>query len=296
MKIVTQAKINIRNRRENAEAQSMKIQKELSKFPDYEQKDDEIRAQILKVAAAYETENEQKERKILAKLRKEQGEIIAAHGYKPNSITPQYGCKLCSDSGIVKGKHCKCLKDEIRRLLFEQCQIFNPEFTFANNKSKSKAFSLMKDWCDKFPNSNFKNIVMVGASGVGKTYLCSCIANSLIERETDVLFVTAYNLNQKFLQTHVADVADKQELIDAYESVQVLIIDDLGTEPMLKNVTEEYFFALINERLSRGLNTIVSTNLSMSGIITRYSERFFSRLTDIRTCLAMELVGEDKRH
>ena len=81
------------------------------------------------------------------------------------------------------------------------------------------------------------------------------------------------------------------ELLDA----DVLMIDDLGSEPLMQNVTVEQFFNLLNERQNRNLSTVISTNLDMASFRERYTERIASRLRDNRRCKVMNLLGRDIR-
>ena len=41
----------------------------------------------------------------------------------------------------------------------------------------------------------------------------------------------------------------------------LLLIDDLGTEPLMENITVTQLFNLLNERQNRGKHTVISTNL-----------------------------------
>ena len=75
----------------------------------------------------------------------------------------------------------------------------------------------------------------------------------------------------------------------------VLLIDDLGTEPILKNVTKEYLYNLINVRQINNLPTIISTNLSEDDILSRYDERIFSRLANKNLSINLLLTSSDKR-
>ena len=77
--------------------------------------------------------------------------------------------------------------------------------------------------------------------------------------------------------------------------VDVLFVDDLGTENVYRNVTAEYLFVVINERIARGKQTFISTNLSLADIRTAYDERIFSRLVDKNVTFLAQLVGDDKR-
>ncbi len=57
----------------------------------------------------------------------------------------------------------------------------------------------------------------------------------------------------------------------------------------------EQLFVLINERQSRRLCTVISTNLTTDEIIRRYTERVFSRLADRRNCMLLHFEGRDVR-
>jgi len=75
----------------------------------------------------------------------------------------------------------------------------------------------------------------------------------------------------------------------------VLLIDDLGTEPILKNVTKEYLYNLINIRQINNRATMISTNLSLDNILNRYDERIFSRLANKSLSTTIQLLSRDKR-
>ena len=77
--------------------------------------------------------------------------------------------------------------------------------------------------------------------------------------------------------------------------VDALFIDDLGTENIYRNVTAEYLFVVINERIARGKQTFISTNLTLDSIRWRYDQRIFSRLMNKDLTFVYQLVGEDKR-
>ncbi len=87
---------------------------------------------------------------------------------------------------------------------------------------------------------------------------------------------------------------DQSELDDLYET-ELLLIDDLGTEPLIENVTVEELFNLINERQNDGMCTVLSTNLNLSELKRRYTERVVSRLLDRQHCQALHFLGRDIR-
>ena len=87
----------------------------------------------------------------------------------------------------------------------------------------------------------------------------------------------------------------ENDLADAVLNSPLLLMDDLGMEPLMENITVEQIYHLINSRLSRGLYTAISTNLSRTELQKRYTERVTSRLLDVRTGMAIPFRGEDIR-
>ena len=117
------------------------------------------------------------------------------------------------------------------------------------------------------------------------------MAARLVERGKNVLIVSAYTFLQIARKSFFEADSGIRELID----IPVLILDDLGSEPLMQNVTVEQLFNLINERQSKGLSTVVSTNLTLQELRERYTERVASRLNNPRNCLILTLAGKDLR-
>ena len=84
---------------------------------------------------------------------------------------------------------------------------------------------------------------------------------------------------------------NKLKLLDA----QVLMIDDLGSEPLMQNVTVEQLFLIINRRQELGRSTAISTNLSTEEFRARYTERIASRMMDSNRSRIIILKGKDLR-
>lgn len=216
-------------------------------------------------------------------------------GISEKDLKPKYVCKKCNDTGFVNDKPCDCLEAEIRKLIIAESNITNKSFTFENstetNKQNRRVYSMAKNICI----DGDSNILLIGNTGSGKTYLLTACANLCVELSKSVLFVTAYTLNGILLNAHLSDNATNRAILDSLVDVDVLAIDDLGTENVYKNVTAEYFFSVLNERIARQKQTFISTNLTLNDIRERYDERIFSRLVDHNTTFVAQLIGNDKR-
>jgi len=213
---------------------------------------------------------------------------------KIKSIKPQYLCKTCSDTGFVNNYPCKCFKLKVNELISSECGLNLPNLNKFENfneklfseKEKQNALKTKETfikYCESFPNNKKLNLIFSGKTGSGKSFIASCIASSLIERGFSIIFATAFSLNNAFLKYHIASFDAKALYLNAFNTADLLIIDDLGCENLYNNVTNEYFLAVINERNSHNKATIITTNLTAKEIEENYKDRFASRLLDKKT-------------
>ena len=106
--------------------------------------------------------------------------------------------------------------------------------------------------------------------------------------------ITAFRMFEA-IRRQCFSAADGEMGFDQLLEAPLLLIDDLGSEPMMKNITVEYLFTLLNERMAAGRHTVIATNLSPVQLIERYGERVGSRLLDRMNCRTVRLNGKDLR-
>jgi DNA replication protein DnaC len=127
-----------------------------------------------------------------------------------------------------------------------------------------------------------RNLYFYGTVGTGKSFLSVCIARDLIESGHSVIYFSASDLFDR-ISEYSFDYKSREQLSRLYDDLygcDLLIIDDLGTEMTNVFVTSQ-LFACINERHLREKATIISTNLSLSELQGRYSDRVFSRVSSL---------------
>lgn len=235
-------------------------------------------------------------------LQQNQKNILKKIGIKEQMLSPNYYCKKCEDTGYIGKQRCKCLNDEINRLLFEKSGIKHKLATFEetdikifdNPKEMEKIYSTLKTWSNK-EESNYQNVILCGKTGVGKTHLMECIADYSIKNGKVIYFTTAFNFNQNLLKFHTTFDNSKYEYIQDILDADYLFIDDLGSEPILKNVTCEGLYNVISERMLNNKRTVISTNLNLQQIEETYGERIFSRLVFRDKTLILYLENSDLR-
>lgn len=232
---------------------------------------------------------------------------LAKHGRKESDMVFVPACPICGDTGNAGGKLCRCVWSEYISALKAICEIERrAPFTFAyanfyavkdgaQRENLKKLYAYFKAYADKLPNVKAKSVVLFGGIGTGKTCLASAIAREAIERGKSAKVVSAYEFNSNMLEAHTSPICERNARLKDYLTADLLVIDDLGTEPMLKNVTVEYLLLVIEERQNKGLPTLITTNFSPARLLDRYGERIYSRLSNKHSSRIIEIGGKDLR-
>ncbi|BBF44494.1 DNA replication protein DnaC [Lachnospiraceae bacterium KM106-2] len=252
-------------------------------------------------------------------LSMQKAELLIANGYPGDYLSPVYQCKDCKDSGFIGNEKCHCFKKAIAELVYSQSTIqsvvqlenfrafrydyYSKELP-QDGTGPSPYENIVKvvKTCENFIrhfNTSYENLVIYGNAGVGKTFLCNCIAKELLDTSHSVIYLTSYQLfdilaKSKFNKnTDNTNMKDYDSYSDYLMECELLIIDDLGTE-MNNSFVSSQLYNLINERHLKQLSTIISTNFTLDELYQTYSERIFSRLTGNYTFL--NIFGDDIRY
>lgn len=226
-------------------------------------------------------------------------------GFPADYLEPVYDCPDCKDTGYKNGEKCRCFKQQMISLLYEQSNIHKlletenfsrlsyEYYSGEDLAAFERAVSICRSFINEF-DQKYANLFFYGTVGCGKSFLSCCVAKELIEAGHSVIYFSAIGLFE-FLSRYSFDHKNKENLYNAFEDLyncDLVIIDDLGTEITNSFVTSE-LFSCLNERHIRKRSTIISTNLSLGELRDRYSDRIFSRITsNYEVC---KLSGQDIR-
>ena len=234
--------------------------------------------------------------------------LLVQAGYDANYLDPIYTCPDCRDTGTRDdAQRCACFKRRLLEDKLAEARLTDSDVSFEkfnlslfsdepieNGKSQRDMMRRIRQICETWAN-NFPGgtpiLLLAGSAGLGKTYVSKCIMRRVIERGYTAAYYTAYRLFSLFHSDRMGESVDLSPLFE----VPLLIIDDLGTEPMTRNVTIEYFFDLLNERYVAGLHTVIVTNLSFLELKQLYGDRIHSRLMDVRYSQKIIFKGRDVR-
>lgn len=232
---------------------------------------------------------------------------LKKYGFDEKDFQYKPLCPICGDTGKADGKICKCAFDDYVKNLKIECELDKrAPFSFEDcnldsvkdeqeKQNLSKLYSSMQKYVEKFPAVKNVNLLFTGGVGTGKTCLASAIARGVVEKGYSAKIMSAYEFNALMLTVHTSPIAERNALMDDVLTSDLLVIDDLGTEPMLKRVTIEYLLLVIEERQAKGLATIITTNLDVERLLARYGERIYSRLSHKQHSMIIQFVGKDMR-
>ena len=235
--------------------------------------------------------------KSLASLRAAKKQALISAGFPADYLEPIYDCPVCRDTGYTANTQCDCMKQRIIRTLYSQSGIEHmlqtnnfstlsyEYYEGADLEAFKSAVQTCSDMVQNFSQVK-TNLLFYGTVGCGKSFLSGCVAKALMDQGISVVYFSA---------TQLFDILYQNTLYNGLEDLynyELVIVDDLGAE-MTNSFVTTALFTFLNERILRGKATIISTNLNLSELKERYSDRIVSRI--IQNFKLCKLSGPDIR-
>lgn len=241
---------------------------------------------------------------------KKLSELLALYGFENDYLSIKYHCPLCNDTGYRMGDRCECINDLLEKYnvleLNRHCKIrlhnfseFNLDYYPENVTYKGKTINAKEtmennlkfciDYVNCFSNDSC-GIVFLGDTGLGKTFLSSCIAFEVLKKGYSVAFDSIQNYLRDIEKEHFGRA--EGDTLETLLNADLLILDDLGSE-FSSSFNNASIYNLINSRTNIGKPTIISTNLTLEELKTRYDNRLISRI--FGTFETLRFFGNDIR-
>ena len=237
-------------------------------------------------------------------------EALAAEYFEEGYLDDSPVCSICGGSGYLGSTMCECLRELCRQEQKKEVSILSgskesfgqfrldyypdradPKYGASPRTIMEKNLNLCRRYAMTF-GLNGGNLLFVGGTGLGKTFLSACIARAVADRGYSVVYETAGHLFSKLEQAKFSPNEENRREAARFTECDLLIIDDLGTEMPGQFVTAA-LYGLINDRLLEGKPMVVSTNLNVDEMGRRYSPQIASRLHG--SFQRLTFVGEDIR-
>lgn len=314
--IMRLARQELARRKEDSQSQyRQRIQEAYNKVPRLRQIDLELRRTMTRAAqtvfagggdAVAVMEQAKQENLALQQERKTLEEKYFTPGY----LEEKPICDRCGGSGYLGVGMCRCLhslciaeqKKELARLCtgYEKFENFrldlysdrtDPVMGVSPRAVMERTFQLCLNYARDF-QPGAANLLFNGFTGLGKTFLSACIAESVADKGFSVVYESAPKLFTKLEKNRFEPTEQTRSDMDAIMGCDLLIIDDLGTE-MPGNFVTAALYTLLNDRLLENKSMLISTNLNADEIVARYSGQIASRL--LGSFKILTFVGQDIR-
>lgn len=242
------------------------------------------------------------------------GELLMANGYPADYLAEQYGCPHCRDHGYVGAEMCGCLRRLLKREAYTQLsavsqaglcrfETFSLDYYPAKPVDGSgivprQRMAQILEVCGQYAatfSPGAQSLLLIGHTGLGKTHLSLAIAAAVTEAGYGVVYTPLQKLMDRLESNKFSRASGGEQYAENIEfvtSCDLLVLDDLGTE-FHTQFTGAVLYNIINTRLVEGRPTIISTNLELSQIEEKYSQRMVSRL--VCSYKVLKFYGRDIR-
>lgn len=177
------------------------------------------------------------------------------------------------------------------------------DYSFKNFKVtdvNKKEVAIAKDYANKCINNEQENgLIITGNSGVGKTHLAASISNELIEKDKLVLMGRLTSLLDMIKETFKDNSKSENELIELFSNVDMVVIDDLGTEKISSWALDK-LYTIIENRNENKFPIIITTKFDKEGLLHRFKQSNDKELSDAiiqklyQMCYGIELKRYDE--
>lgn len=242
-------------------------------------------------------------------LQQERAQLIREN-FPENDLEESPVCDRCGGSGYLGTQMCACLqalcrKEQKQALSLLACgqaaftdfrldyypEAIDAKYNASPRTVMARTFAYCQKYAEGFDISS-GNLLFVGNTGLGKTFLSACIATAAADKGYSVAYESAPHLFAKLEKNRFNPTEETAAEAETFAKCDLLIVDDLGTE-LPGNFVTAALYTLVNDRILSGKPTIVSTNLNIEEVSQRYSPQIASRLRG--NYRQLTFVGEDIR-
>lgn len=248
------------------------------------------------------------------RLQRERRQLLEEYGYPPDILSKRYHCSECRDTGYAGNKVCSCFSAILQQEAAKEldlnanranCRFDNFQLQYYSRQSEDDTgnvpFNRMSDiltFCREYASVfhlSSPSLLMIGHTGLGKTHLSLAIGRQVIKNGYGAVYTPAQRMFDRLESERFSRSSGREDEGDTLKLVMecdLLILDDLGTE-FHTQFTTAALYNIINTRLMSELPTIISTNLELPAMESRYSQRVVSRL--VCDYKVLRFLGEDIR-
>ena len=314
--VVKRARARLAQAREDRESENRQhLALAYEKLPQLRDIDIQLRGTMAKAAQAAFLQGSDGREQMEAVRRENQAlqarrRQLVAETFEEGFLDDSPICSICGGSGYVGTTMCECLRELCRQEQKKEVSIlsgshdsFNqfrldyypdkvdPQYGASPRAIMERNFKICRTYALTFTPAA-GNLLFVGGTGLGKTFLSACVARAVADRGYSVVYESSNHLFGKLEQAKFSPSEENRREAAKFTECDLLILDDLGTEMPGQFVTAA-LYSLVNDRMLAGKAMVISTNLNVDEMSRRYTPQIASRLQG--GFQRLTFVGEDIR-
>jgi len=301
LEVVKRARARLAQAREDRESENRQhLAEAYARVPRIREIDMQLRRTMAQAAqAAFQQGSDGRElleqvRRANLELQKERA-ILAMEHFEEGYLDDSPICETCGGSGYIGSTMCECLQELCRQEQKKEVSILSgskdafsqfrldyypdridPKIGASPRVIMERNFKICRTYALTFAPSS-GNLLFVGGTGLGKTFLSACIARAVADRGCSVVYESASHLFSKLEQARFSPSEETRREAAKFTDCDLLIVDDLGTEMPGQFITAALYI-LVNDLLLAGKPMVISTILNVEELSRRYSPQIASRL------------------
>lgn len=316
--VVRKARDLLAQEKEDRESQNReRLANAYRQVPRLRQIDIALRSTMAQAAQAAFSQGSADGRELLSQAREKnlvlqrERDALIAENFPEGYLDERPICQRCGGTGYLGSNMCHCLEERCRReqqkivsvlsgnqdnfgsfRLDYYSDMVDPKFGASPRTIMAGNLQTCRRYAMTVTQTEGGNLLFVGGTGLGKTFLSACIARTVTERGYSVAYESSGHLFSMLEQAKFGGDEESRRSARYFSQCDLLILDDLGTE-FHTAYTDAALYSIVNTRMLSDKPTIISTNLTLQELEKTYSERFASRVAGYYAKL--EFLGSDVR-
>lgn len=155
-------------------------------------------------------------------------------------------------------------------LLFEPSDnLKNAHFENLNLEDVTTSYISAAQALSSFYRTDDMGVFLYGNLGVGKSYLAACVSNYFAKHDRKVVYAHVPSL-LNYLKQLFQSPGEMEMTLRILRQVPLLVLDDLGAEPITSWSRDEVLLSILNDRLENRRKTVITSNATPDVLIDLY--------------------------
>lgn len=162
---------------------------------------------------------------------------------------------------------------------------------FVLTESNKKIINKLVKYAENFNDHKDKSILLTSGVGTGKTMLACYILKTILHAGFSGEIVTTIDMLDKIRQSYNPSTNADTTYINKLCNIDLLILDDIGTEKMT-DWAYERIYKVINHRYTSNKATLFTTNCDLRQLLDILGERMVSRIAEMTKKRVFKFTNE----